>query len=126
MIKKVIAGSICFILGLAVFAFAQTQQEMNQEVKSDYEIADAQLNKVYKELRIRLSDTEKAGLKEAQLAWLNYRDKNAEFAMSLYEGGSIAPMVYSAAMASVTEARVDELKSMFREGYPEEGDGTLP
>ena len=122
MIKKVIAGSACFVMGMAVWAFAQTQAEMNQEAKSEYEIADAELNKVYKKLRTNLSDEQKAKLKEVQLIWLKYRDGNAEFAAGMYEGGSMAPMVYAGALTSTTQARVEELKAMFPEGYSEDGE----
>ena len=119
MLKKTLVGCTCFILGMAVFAFAQNQAELNQEAKSDYEIADAALNKVYKELRVGMTDDEKAKLKEVQLLWLKYRDKNAEFAASRYEGGSVARMVYAGSLTQDTEDRVKRLKAFFREGYEE-------
>ena len=119
MIRNTITAVLCILLGVAALAYAQTQAEMNQEAASEFEKADAELNNVYKELRANLSEEEKAGLKEVQLLWLKYRDKNAEFAASLYEGGSIAPMVYKGAMTSATQARTDELKTFFREGYEE-------
>ena len=126
MVKSVVAGSLCAVLGMALAALAQTQVEMNQEAKSDYETADAELNKVYKELRANLSEEQKTKLKEVQVTWLKYRDGNAEFAASLYEGGSIAGMIYAGALTSVTEARTQELKNMFPEGYPEEQDTKSP
>ena len=113
-------GAACLIAGIAAVALAQTQAEMNEEAGIEYKKADAELNKVYKELREALSDEQKAKLKEVQLLWLKYRDANAEFAASMYEGGSIAPMVYSGAMTTSTEHRVGELKNLFIEGYPEE------
>ena len=119
MLKSVCAGSICFVLGMATLAYAQNQAELNQESKSDYEIADAELNKVYKKLRVGMTDEEKSSLKEVQLLWLKYRDKNAEFAASRYEGGSIAGMVYAGSLTSDTEDRVERLKGFFREGYEE-------
>lgn len=119
MVRNALATAAVVLLGLAAVAYAQTQAEMNQESATEYEKADAELNKVYKELRERLSDEEKAKLKEVQLLWLKYRDKNAEFAASLYEGGSIAPMVHAGAMTSATQARVEELKGFFPEGYEE-------
>lgn len=119
MLNRVMVCSLGIVVGMVAMAFAQTQGEMNQEAKSDYEIADAELNKVYKELRANLSDEEKATLKEVQLVWLKYRDGHAEFAASRYEGGSMAPMVYAGALTSATEDRVEALKAMFPEGYPE-------
>jgi len=118
--NKPAACAIALILGVAALAIAQTQTELNRESATDFDKSDAELNKVYRELRATLDDTEKARLKEVQLLWLKYRDRNAEFAASLYEGGSIAPMVRSGAMTSATLDRVKELKALFRVGYPEE------
>lgn len=119
MLRKSLTMAACFFAGVALVAFAQTQAEMNAESATAYEKADAELNKVYKELRAKLSDDQKAKLKEVQLLWLKYRDKNAEFEAALYEGGSIAPMVYAGALTTATEDRVETLKGMFAEGYPE-------
>ena len=119
MLKNAAFGSLCFLIGMTTFALAQTQSEMNQEARTDLEIADAELNKVYKALRSKLSDDEKNRLKEVQLSWLKYRDKNAEFEASLYEGGSIAPMVHAGSLTTSTVLRTEQLKGMFREGYEE-------
>ena len=118
---RVLAVAALALAGIGAVALAQTQAEMNRESASEFEKADAALNKVYKELRATLGEEEQARLKEVQLLWLKYRDKNAEFETSLYEGGSMAPMVYSGSMTGSTLDRVEELKGMFREGYPEEG-----
>lgn len=117
MLKKILAGAACFTLGMAVLA--QTQAELNQEATSAYEKSDAALNKVYKELRETLSEEEQARLKEVQKLWISFRDKEAEFAASLYEGGSMAGLVKTNTMTTATESRVEGLKNLFREGYPE-------
>lgn len=119
MLKNVAFGSLYFLIGMTTLALAQTQSEMNQEARTDLEIADAELNKVYKALRSKLSDDEKTRLKEVQLIWLKYRDKNAEFEASLYEGGSIAPMVHAGSLTTSTVLRTEQLKGMFREDYEE-------
>ena len=126
MFKKFLVVAACFVLGMTALVYAQTQVELNQESKTDFEIADAELNKVYKKLRANMSDDEKQRLKEVQLLWLKYRDANAEFAASRYEGGSIAPMVYAGTMTSATVDRVQELKNFFREGYEEDEVTTVP
>ena len=119
MLKKILAGTACFTLGMAVLALAQTQADLNREATSAYEKADAELNEVYKELRETLSEEEQARLKEVQKLWIVFRDKEAEFAASLYEGGSIAGMVKINTTTTATESRVEGLKNLFREGYPE-------
>ena len=120
MICKTLVAAACLFAGVAVLALAQTQADLNDQARAEFKKADAMLNKVYGELRARLDDKEKARLKEVQLLWLKYRDANADFAASQFEGGSIAPLIYSSAMTSTTEDRVRELKGLFMEGYPEE------
>jgi uncharacterized protein YecT (DUF1311 family) len=119
MLRKILAGTLCFSLGMAVLALAQNQADLNQEATTAYEKADGELNKVYKQLRETLSDAEKERLKEVQKLWITFRDKEAEFAASLYEGGSIAGMVKVNTMTTVTEQRIEGLKNLFLEGYPE-------
>ena len=120
MIRRTLVAAACLVAGVAILALAQTQLELNEEAASEFNKADAELNKVYGELRSLLDDEDKARLKEVQLLWLKYRDANADFAASQFEGGSIAPLIYSSAMTSTTEDRVEELKGFFMEGYPEE------
>jgi uncharacterized protein YecT (DUF1311 family) len=119
MIKNGIIGAVCFVLGVAAFAIAQTTADMEKEARAALEKADAELNKVYKELRETLSEEEKARLKEVQKLWITFRDKEAEFAASLYEGGSMAGLVKINTTTTATETRVEGLKNLFREGYPE-------
>lgn len=117
--KSVLVGAACFILGIAAMAVAQTTADMEKEAGAALEKADAELNKVYKELRETLSEDEKERLKEVQKLWITYRDKEAEFAASLYDGGSMAGLVKINTMTTATENRVQGLKNLFLEGYPE-------
>lgn len=119
MLKNGIIGATCFVLGIAAFALAQTTAEMEQEANTAYQKADGELNKVYKALRETLTDAEKERLKEVQKSWITFRDKEAEFAASLYEGGSMAGLVKINTTTTVTEQRVESLKNLFREGYSE-------
>ncbi|MFL6256336.1 MAG: lysozyme inhibitor LprI family protein, partial [Pyrinomonadaceae bacterium] len=52
-------------------------------------------------------------LKEAELAWIKYRDTNCTFESSQYAGGTMRPMIESFCMARVTKARTAELKEQF-------------
>jgi uncharacterized protein YecT (DUF1311 family) len=90
-----------------------TQAEANACARGDYEKADAELNKVYKQLLAELAgyqgeDGQK--LRHAQSLWLQYRDANCESESSIYQGGSIRPAVYNSCLASVTRERTGRLK----------------
>lgn len=93
----------------------QTQYEMNQCARKAFEAADAALNQVYQRLLAMLDDNEKAQLKEAEAAWLKYRDSNCGFVADQYKGGSMQPMIYGYCLADVTKRRTSELRIQIKE-----------
>ncbi len=78
--------------------------------RREYEAADAELNKAYGRLAGILDAEEKALLKEAELAWIKYRDSNCTFESSQYAGGTMRPMIESFCLTRVTKARTAELR----------------
>jgi uncharacterized protein YecT (DUF1311 family) len=62
-----------------------------------------------------LDDDEKAQLKNAENAWLKYRDTNCEFVADQYKGGSIRPMIAAICLADVTNNRTAELKNQIKD-----------
>lgn len=94
---------------------ANTQAEMNQCAGNEYKTADAALNRVYQQLVAMLEAEEKAGLKEAQTAWLKYRDTNCDFVANQYKGGSIRPMILGLCLADVTRNRTAELRTQIKD-----------
>ncbi len=96
-------------------ADAQSQAEMNMCWGKEYKAADARLNKTYQEFMSKLDEGEKVQLKNAQLAWLKYRDANCEFVADQYKGGTMRPMISAICLADVTNARVNELKSQLKD-----------
>src|SRR5437899_11516633 len=74
-------------------ADAQSQAEMNFCWGNEYKAADARLNEAYRQFASKLDDAEKAQLKNAQLAWLKYRDANCDFVADQYKVGTIRPMI---------------------------------
>ena len=94
---------------------ADNQAEMNNCAGREYKAADAALNQVYKQLVSMLDDTEKSGLKEAQVAWLKYRDTNCDFVADQYKGGSMRPMIHGLCLADMTSNRTTELKSQIKD-----------
>lgn len=93
----------------------QTQVEMNQCAVNAYKAADAELNQVYKQLVAKLDDEEKAQLKEAQNAWIKYRDANCDFVADQYKGGTMRPMIYAGCLQDVTKKRTTELKTQIED-----------
>lgn len=93
----------------------QTQAEMNICARNEFKAADIVLNRVYNQLMSKLDDTGKVKLKEAQGAWLKYRDADCDYEASLFEGGSMQPMVLSSCFARVTRARTAELRQQLKE-----------
>jgi len=88
----------------------QTQSEMNICASIAYQNADRKLNQVYRQLLPKLSASRKQKLISAQQAWIKFRDSSCEFERSAYEGGSMAPMIYSFCLADVTEQRTKDLQ----------------
>ena len=122
--------AFCLLFGPAIFAqrkrtpqlpcekTAQTQLELNNCAHLAYVKADAEMNRVYKQLMASSSESGEKyqqKLKEAQVAWLKYRDATCESEAVINEGGSIYPMIYDYCLASVTEERTKRLKNMLAE-----------
>ena len=93
-------------------AEAVTTAEMQQCLSEQYESADRQLNSAYRKAMELLSEARQAKLKEAQRAWILFRDKTAEFEASEVEGGTMYPLVYLSALISMTEERSSELEAI--------------
>src|ERR1041384_7648352 len=96
-------------------ADAQSQAEMNMCWGKEYKAADAKLNKTYQDLMSKLDESEKVQLKNAQLAWLKYRDANCEFVADQYKGGTMRPMIAAICLADVTDNRTKELTAQMKE-----------
>ncbi|HEU5235697.1 MAG TPA: lysozyme inhibitor LprI family protein [Pyrinomonadaceae bacterium] len=96
-------------------AGAQSQAEMNICAGKEYKSADAELNQVYQKLSSILNDEEKSQLKEAENAWIRYRDLNCEFVADQYKGGSIRPMIHGLCLADVTRNRTAELRNQIKD-----------
>lgn len=107
-----------FSLLAALPASAQSQMEMNQDARKNFEQADVELNKVYKELTAKLDEESLAIIKKSQKAWVAHRDAGAEFFADLdARGGSMYPMIYNGRRAGITKKRVAELKAIMEEYF---------
>jgi len=93
----------------------ETTADMKMCTARKYKQADDELNKVYRELMLKLDDEgHKASLKTAQVAWLKYRDTNCDFESYLNRGGSIYSVVVGDCMTSMTISRTEELKEQIK------------
>ncbi len=107
-------------------ANAVTQQDMNQCAYNDWEAADADLNAAYKRAMALLQhwdadlpQAEQGGakaLKEAQRAWITFRDKACEAEGYAMKGGSAEPLLVYGCMRQLTEDRTEQL-STFVDSY---------
>ena len=94
---------------------AKNQNEMNTCAENEYKTADVVLNRVYGQLMSKLEDDQKAKLKEAEQAWIKYRDSNCEFEAFPNFGGSIYPLVYNGCLKTMTNNRTKELKAFIED-----------
>jgi uncharacterized protein YecT (DUF1311 family) len=102
----------------------QTQSEMNACAAIDFERADAELNAEYRRAiaHARSSDREESGriegddrpgdeatLREAQRAWVAFRDAHCRLQGYEARGGSMESMLYDGCRAALTRARTAQL-----------------
>lgn len=96
-------------------SFAQTQSEMNETAYANYKKADAQLNKVYKQLMVLLPKDEKPLLVQAEKDWVKFRDSHCKIEASQYEGGSIQPLIHYNCLEELTRKRIAEIKASIKD-----------
>jgi uncharacterized protein YecT (DUF1311 family) len=98
------------------------QMEMTYCAEQDWNRADAELNAAYKEARARMQALD-AGLpadqrgaaeylKQAQRAWIEFRDAACAAEGYTMHGGSAEPMVIYSCRARLTEQRSADLRAL--------------
>lgn len=88
-----------------------TQSQMNASTKNDFNAADQELNRIYKQLMSSITEVKKKELLKEQRAWLKNRDPQCRKEVNDDAGGGSAwSMSYSACRAISTRERVEELK----------------
>jgi uncharacterized protein YecT (DUF1311 family) len=105
---------------------AVAQVELNYCAERDFLVADADLNLAYKQARAvmrhidaDLPATERGAevaLREAQRAWITFRDQACLAEAYGWHGGSGQPMAYSGCRARLTLQRAEDLWTL-TEGY---------
>ena len=101
---------------------ATTQLEMNLCAQQDFQIADKALNAAYSKavaamksvdanLDGNMKGAEKA-LREAQRAWITFRDNACAAEGYLMRGGSAEPLLVNGCLARLTDQRTADLESL--------------
>ncbi|CTQ57035.1 hypothetical protein LP7551_05599 [Roseibium album] len=101
---------------------AMTQMEMTHCAGVDWQEADADLNVAYKSAMTAMRETDSYlpenlkgatdTLREAQRAWIPYRDKACEAYGFLARGGTLEPMLVLSCRADLTRQRTAELNEL--------------
>lgn len=100
-------------------ATAEAQQDLNQCAELDWQAADEALNDAYKRAMAEMKDMDANmpedlqgaadALRDAQRAWITYRDANCLHAGFPMRGGSAEPLLVYGCMAEMTNDRTVEL-----------------
>lgn len=92
---------------------AKTQAELNECSTQRYRAVDVTLNRVYKEIVAALGPKPTGKLKEAQRAWIAFRDANCEAQAFDYANGRLYTKVYTDCLSTVTQTRIAELRRVY-------------
>ena len=105
----------------------QVQVEMTFCAGKDLEAADAELNAAYREAMKRAKAMDKDGLygpvpvadmlRDAQRAWIPFRDRACEVQAALWSNGTGASMAYLVCQTGLTEERTEGLRRFI--GFPD-------
>lgn len=85
--------------------------DMLECIGQEVQRQDARLNKAYKTLMVDLSPDRKKQLREAQRAWLQFRDTNCGFYYDP-DGGSSARLSGNDCIMTMTAQRAQELENL--------------
>ncbi|MEJ6388189.1 lysozyme inhibitor LprI family protein [Gymnodinialimonas ulvae] len=92
----------------------QPQSALTQCVSEAYQAWDGLLNEAYQRV-IGIQDASgEERLRQAQRAWITYRDLACEMERARYDGGSIAPMIQLQCLTRLTERRTRDLEDLLR------------
>lgn len=89
-------------------------RDMMDCIQAEVQQQDARLNAAYKGLMEQVGEQRKGPLRDAQRAWLRYRDANCAF-YDDPDGGTLARVSGNACAMRMTAERADELEKLARE-----------
>jgi uncharacterized protein YecT (DUF1311 family) len=93
---------------------AQRSQQLTACAERKLREAAAGLKRVRDELYTDLEPRSRAKFRAAERMWRGYRKSNCDAEASIYENGTIQPLIQLRCMTRVTRERADELKAQFQ------------
>lgn len=93
---------------------AQRSPQLLACAERKFKEATAELKRVRAQLYEDLEPRSRVKLKAAERLWLGYRKSNCDTEASIYEGGTIQPLIQLQCMGRVTRERADELKAQIQ------------
>jgi uncharacterized protein YecT (DUF1311 family) len=114
---RIIIFFLLFVYSLLANEYVQREECISDSgippmdcFSSEYEYYDHELNRLYTIQIEHLQEPNKTRLKEAQRAWINFRDKDCAYSAGPQsEGGSLWYIEYSGCMIARTKNRIREL-----------------
>jgi uncharacterized protein YecT (DUF1311 family) len=94
------------------------QPAMDECMRAEAQRQDDALNVAYRKLMAKLPPERQQYLREAERAWLAFRDKECDFEYSRDAGYLMGPTVSASCQLTMTENRVRELRKLLSSEYP--------
>jgi uncharacterized protein YecT (DUF1311 family) len=102
---------------------AQTQATINASAAREAQTADRALNAQYQAALARISAPSRLLLRDAQRAWVAFRDAQCKFEINGVQGGTAVALVQAGCRKQLTELRTRQLQKV---ATCEEGDLACP
>jgi len=93
---------------------AQRSSQLLACARRQYAEASSELGRVRSDFYDDLEPRSRAKLKAAERLWLGYRRSNCDAEASVYEGGTIQPLVHLRCMTRLTRERSAELRAQLQ------------
>lgn len=93
---------------------AQRSPQLMACAERKFKEATAGLKRVRDELYADLEPRSRVKFRATERLWLSYRKSNCDAEASIYEGGTIQPLIQLRCMARVTLERAEELKAQIQ------------
>jgi len=93
---------------------AQRSTQLMACAERKFKEATAELKRVRAKLYEDFESRSRVKFRAAERLWLSYRKSNCDTEASIYEGGTIQPLIQLQCMTRVTLERADELKAQIQ------------
>lgn len=118
MIRRfLLLAELCCVTATPAWALdcenPMTQRDMNHCAYLDYQAADEDLNLAYgmpRGMADRIGPHAVTKLRDAQRAWITFRDLACEVEGLLFEGGTMEPLIVDSCKAGLSRQRTEQLR----------------